>query len=66
MQTLAFGTWLKVRRKELDPTRMQLASQVGCAEIIVNCQMLFAPLIRLHHLPSLNSCVYLCFTNVYS
>ena len=33
MQTATFGPWLKARRKELDLTRVQLASQVGCAEI---------------------------------
>ena len=33
MQSAKFGTWLKARRKVLDLTRVQLASQVGCAEI---------------------------------
>ena len=30
---MTFGLWLKVRRKELDLTRAQIASQIGCAEI---------------------------------
>jgi len=33
MQTATFGVWLKARRRELDLTRVQLASRVGCAEI---------------------------------
>ena len=33
MQTSTFGSWLKVRRQALDLTQVQLARQIGCAEV---------------------------------
>jgi predicted ATPase/DNA-binding XRE family transcriptional regulator len=33
MQPATFGQWLKARRRALDLTRAQVASQIGCAEI---------------------------------
>ena len=33
MQTATFGEWLKARRQALDLTRVQVAQQIGCAEI---------------------------------
>ena len=34
-QTTPFGPWLMERRKVLDVTRMQLAVQIGCAQIMI-------------------------------